>query len=107
MREIPDDAVDPAAPAGTPPAAAAEFAPMWCAHGVRWEWQAELGGYLPMVIEPDAEHAGDLPVADIRGLPVTCKAEVTGFDPAEFPNAGPAAVRRAYLEVLRERRGER
>jgi hypothetical protein len=101
VREIPDDAVNLDAPAGTPAASAAEFAPIWCSHGVKWEWQPEVGGYLPMVLEVDALHS-DIPAKEIKAMPDQCRVDVTGFDPAEFPNAGPAAVDRMRAEVLRE-----
>jgi hypothetical protein len=68
VREIPDDAVNLSAPAGTPAASAAEFAPIWCAHGVKHEWQADQGGYLPMVLEVDEIHS-DIPIVSPGALP--------------------------------------
>lgn len=103
-RELPDNAVNLYAPAGTPPAAAAQLSPFWCSHAVRWEWQGDRGGYLPMVIEANEIHPGDIPLLGQGQLPELCQP-ATGFDPAQYPNAGPAAVQRAYLEVLREHRG--
>jgi hypothetical protein len=90
VREIPDDAVNLSAPAGTPAASAAEFAPIWCAQG----------GYLPMVLEVDEIHS-DIPIVSPGALPVLCQPS-TAFDPAEYPNAGPGAVARLRAEVLRE-----
>jgi hypothetical protein len=103
MREIPKGSLNPAAPAGTPPAAAAHPAPFWCSHEIEHQWVADFGGYLPMVISPDEMHPGDIPVPGPGQLPALCQP-ATGFDPAEYPNAGPAAVQRAYEQVLRERR---
>ena len=103
MHELPDDLVNPYAPAGTPPAAAAHPGSFWCAHGHEWAWQPDYGGYLPMILEADEMHPGDIPVAGQGALPALCHP-VTGFDPVEFPNAGPGAVARARAEVLRDRR---
>jgi hypothetical protein len=101
--ELPDNVVNPAAPAGTPPASAARLGSFWCAHGFEWTWQADFGGYLPMVLEADDMHPGDIPVTGQGSLPALCQP-ATGFDPTKYPNAGPAALARAHLEVLREHR---
>lgn len=103
MHDLPPNALNPAAPAGTAPAAAAHPGSFWCAHGHEWQWQADSGGFLPMVITADEMHPGDVPIPGQGALPERCQP-ATGFDPAEYPNAGPAAVERARLEVLRERR---
>lgn len=105
--DLPEEAINPYAPAGTAPAAAAShLGSFWCSHEIEWQYVSDVGGYLPMVIEADDMHPGDVAVTGQGALPAMCQP-ATGFDPKEFPNAGPAAVRRAYLEVLRERRGER
>lgn len=104
--ELPDGVVNPHAPAGTPPAAAAHPGTFYCAHAVEWTWQADYGGYLPMVLAADEMHPGDIPIPGQGQLPAACQP-ATGFDPAQYPNAGPAALRRAHLEVLRERRDRR
>jgi hypothetical protein len=100
VREIPDAAVNLSAPAGTPAASAAEFAPIWCAHGVKHEWVADQGGYLPMVLEVDEIHS-DIPIVSPGALPVLCQPS-TAFDPDEYPLIGPRAVERALAKVLRE-----
>lgn len=101
--ELPENVVNPYAPAGTPPAAAAHPGVFYCAHGERWEWVPDFGGYLPMVLSPDEMHPGDIPIPGPGMLPALCQP-ATGFDPAQYPRAGPAAVERARREVLRERR---
>jgi hypothetical protein len=37
MRELPNEMLDPDAPPGAPPQTQAKAAPVWCAHGVRWQ----------------------------------------------------------------------
>lgn len=103
MHDPPPAAVNPYAPAGTAPAAAAHPSSFYCSHAVQWTWQADQGGFLPMVVTADEMHPGDIPIPGQGALPELCQP-ATGFDPREYPNAGPAAVQRATVEVLRERR---
>lgn len=81
-------------PAGTPAGEveAGSLAPVWCACGVRWTPTAE--GYRPD--RSDAAHP-DIPCRPASAIPC---GPVTPFDPAEFPNSGPAAVEQATREVL-------
>jgi hypothetical protein len=77
-------------------------------HGIRHEWDAREGGYLVDGNAADDElHPKDAPVTGQGALPAVCQP-ATGFDPVEYPNAGPAAVERARreveLEMLRRRR---
>lgn len=104
MRDIPGEALNPEAAAGTPPARVAHKGPFWCRHGIKHEYDAREGNYFVDGNAPDDElHPKDEPILGPGTLSEACQ-DPTGFDPAEWPNAGPAAVRRAYLEVLRERR---
>jgi hypothetical protein len=108
VRELPDDIVNSHAPAGAAPASVAHPGPFWCAHQTRFEWDAGMGGYLVDGNAADDElHPKDLPVTGQGALPAVCQP-ATGFDPAEYPNAGPAAVERARheveLDLLRRRR---
>lgn len=99
--DIPEEALNPDAPAGTPPAKVAHLGDFWCACGVRWEWKKGKGGYLPQVEATDETHPADIPVRGQGALPAHCQP-ATSFDPQRYPNAGPAAVARAHQEVLRE-----
>lgn len=92
MSEIPEEAMDPCVPAGTAPAKAAgeHLAPFWCTHGVKFQYQPVKGGYLPAVAAADAMHP-DLPLRTPGTLPIACQPS-TAFDPAEYPNAGPASL---------------
>ena len=105
MRELPDGLVNPYAPAGTPPARVAHKGPFWCSHAVQFEYDRREGYYFVSATAPDDDelHPKDMPLDGQGALPALCQP-ATGFDPAEFPNAGPAAIERARLEVLRERR---
>jgi hypothetical protein len=102
--ELPDNAVNPYAPAGTPPARVAHFAPFWCIHGVKHEYDNKEGKFFVDGNAPDDDlHPKDVGYVGNGALDVLCQP-ASGVDPVKHPNAGPAAVQRAYLEVLRERR---
>jgi hypothetical protein len=101
VREIPNDVINHTAPTGTPLAAAAHPGDFYCNHAVKWEWQGDRGGYLPMVLEADEMHPADIPIPGQGALPGMCQP-ATGFNPADYPNAGPGALERARLEVMRE-----
>jgi hypothetical protein len=92
MSEHPPDQLAPAPP-GTPHSHREQLADVWCRHGIRW--QHEAAGYLPEQI--DTEHP-DIPCLDVGAIPRACQP-VTAFDPAEHPNAGPAAVDSARAEL--------
>jgi hypothetical protein len=88
-----------APPPGTPTADLHEpdAAPLWCAHGIRWD--PEQDGYRPThtdAYHPDLVHRGGS-----GAIPETCQP-VTAYNPADYPNAGPAAVRQAVDELRRE-----
>jgi hypothetical protein len=67
-------------------------APVWCCHAV--EWRPEPGGYRPQHTDP--AHP-DLLCRDPGAIPETCQP-VTAYDPRDYPNAGPAAVRAVLTE---------
>lgn len=76
-------------PPGTPMGDrnAPELAPVWCAHGHRWT--PTTAGYAPDIVD---EAHPDVPARDVGSIPPTCQP-VQAFDPAQYPNTGPAAVR--------------
>src|SRR5690348_5592484 len=103
MREIPDEALNEA-PSGTPPARAARKAPFWCSHQVKHDYNTRKGCYFVDGNAVDDElHPKDEPIIGPGALTAACQP-ATGFNPKEYPNAGPAAVARARAEVIRERR---
>lgn len=104
--DLPEEAINPYVPAGTPPAKAAHLKGFWCAHAVEWEWKRGKGGYLPLVEATDEMHPADIPIRGQGALPAACQP-ATGFDPREYPRAGPAAVARARREVGQEMRERR
>jgi hypothetical protein len=106
VHDLPPNALNPDAPAGTAPAAAAHPGSFWCAHGFEWTWQAEQGGFLPMIITADEMHPGDVPIPGQGALPGRCQP-ASGLNPAKYPNKGPAAVARARREVLLEHARQR
>jgi hypothetical protein len=83
-------------PPGTPNAHLLESAaaPLWCTHGVRWD--PEQDGYRPTHV--DAAHHDRVHRGGSGAIPETCHP-VTAYDPAEYPNAGPAAVARVLDET--------
>lgn len=104
VREIPGQALNPEAPSGTAPARVAHKGPFWCRHSIRHEYNAREGYYFVDGNAADDElHPKDAPIIGPGVLSEACQP-ATGFDPGEYPNAGPGALQRAYLEVLRERR---
>ncbi|WP_232665977.1 hypothetical protein [Pseudonocardia sp. TRM90224] len=91
MTQLPPDAVN-SAPTGTPPAHRSRAADVWCAHGIRWTHEDE--GYLPQT--EDAQHP-PVPCREVGAIPEACQP-TTAYDPADYPNAGPHAVRRVLEE---------
>lgn len=62
IEPFPPEALDDDAPAGTPPATAASFAPVWDHQGRRWDWTEQ--GYRcadPDYPTPLATTAGAIP----------------------------------------------
>lgn len=67
--ELPEELVDPDAPAGTPSQQhiAANAAPVWCAHGVRWQ-PVKVGWVADDALS--SEHRGhDHPAVDVGSIP--------------------------------------
>lgn len=91
MTELPPEMLDPDAPPGTPIAEQSTAAPVWCAHGLRWT-------HLPEGYRCDDPTHHELPCVDAGAIPRPCQP-VTAYDPAEFPHAGPGAVRRVMDEL--------
>jgi hypothetical protein len=94
MRELPPDAFDPDTPPGTPPAAAVaeHMTPWFCAHGVKYEFHALKGGFLPDVAKPDVLHKNE-PIPGSGALHAECQpARVP--DPKEYPDAWPDGVKK-------------
>lgn len=89
MTHLPPDAVEPG-PLGSPPAHRSHAADLWCAHGIRWTH--DDAGYLPTV--EDAAHPM-VPCREAGAIPAACQP-TTAHDPADYPNAGPQAVRAIY-----------
>lgn len=86
---------DPTLPPGAPygEQLQQELADLWCAHGV--QWRAHVEGYRPTHVD---ELHPDIPAREAGAIPALCQP-TTAYDPAQYPHAGPAAVRRVLNDA--------
>jgi hypothetical protein len=67
MSELPEEMLDPDAPAGTPPMLRSRALPVWCAHGVRWQ-QVDVGYVADdAMVGPHVGHRD--PALDVGAIP--------------------------------------